>query len=337
MGCVRTVREGTSNHRSELPLCWNRWGKITNTAKAIRISLLTLIITVTLFGAGCLGNEPEQRGVRVVTSFYPLYEAARQVGGERATVRSLIPAGTEPHEFEPTPRDTAVLLNSRMVVYNGAGFEPWLDRLQPQLKQNGVVIVEAAKGIDLLQMSDEDDPSRNVPDPHIWLDPFLMQRVVTAVRDAYIQVDPAGRASYEANAAAYNAKLDDLDRKYREELQGYTKRTFITSHAAFSYLAKRYDLEQVAIAGLSPIDEPNPRQLVEVTRLARERGIKVIFFETMVSPQLAQTIAREVGASTMVLNPLEGLTENELRAGKDYIAVMEENLANLKKAFEASR
>ncbi|MBI2851265.1 MAG: zinc ABC transporter substrate-binding protein [Chloroflexi bacterium] len=304
--------------------------------KAVKILLLAPLLAAMLL-AGCRASEPSQGGVRVVGSFYPLYEAARQVGGEKASVQSLVPSGTEPHDFEPTPRDTATLLNARIVVYNGAGLEPWLDRLRSQLEQRNIVIVEAAKGIDLLQMSDEEDPARQVSDPHIWLDPVLMQKIVTAVRDAYIQADPAGQAVYEANAAAYNAKLEALDQKYERELQGYTKRAFVTSHVAFSYLAKRYDLEQVAIAGISPIQEPSPQQLAEITKLARERGIKVIFFETLVSPQLAQTIAREVGAETEVLNPLEGLTQQEIRAGKDYIATMEENLANLKKAFEASK
>lgn len=307
-----------------------------NMVNVVTILLLAPILAAILLG-GCRGSEQGQGGVRVMASFYPLYEATRQVGGEKASVQSLVPAGTESHDFEPTPKDTAALFNARMVVYNGARFEPWLDRLLSELKEKGILLVEATNGIDLLQMPGEDDPARKVPDPHIWLDPVLMQSVVTAVRDAYIQVDPAGRASYEANTAAYNAKLEALHRKYQQELQGYTRRTIVTSHAAFSYLAKRYDLEMVAVAGLSPIDEPTPQQLARITNLARERGIKVIFFETLVSPQLAQTIAREVGAETEVLNPLEGLTRDEIRAGKDYITVMEENLANLKKALEASR
>ncbi|MBI4332690.1 MAG: zinc ABC transporter substrate-binding protein [Chloroflexi bacterium] len=287
---------------------------------------------------GCQPDrQPPAGGVSVVASFYPLYEAARQVAGERASVRSLVPPGTESHDFEPTPRDTAALFNARMVVYNGAGFEPWLDRLLPELKEKGIVLVEASKSIDLLQMEDEDDPSRKVPDPHFWLDPVLMQQVVTAVRNGYIQVDPANRAFYEASAAAYNARLQALHQKYQQGLQGYARRTIVTSHAAFSYLARRYNLEMVSIAGLSPMAEPSPQQMAAVVRLVRERGIRYIFFETLVDPRLAETIARETGAGTLVFNPLEGLTEDEVRAGKDYISVMEENLVNLKKAFEAGR
>lgn len=304
-------------------------------SRTVRTLLATLIASILL--SGCRGGGTEPNGMRVMASFYPLYEIARQVGGERATVENLVPTGTESHEFEPTPKDTAALFNARMVVYNGAGFEPWLNRLLPELQKKGIVLVDASNGVDLLQMSDEEGPSRKVPDPHLWLDPVLMQKVVISVRDAYIEIDPDGRATYEANATAYNARLEALDRKYRQELQGYAGRTFVTSHAAFSYLAKRYNIKMVAIAGISPINEPSPQQLAEIVKLVRERGIRHIFFETLVSPLLAETIAREVGAETLMLNPLEGLTAEEIRSGKDYISVMEDNLANLKKALEVSR
>lgn len=303
--------------------------------KAMGILFLVPFLAIMLLTA-CSSGEPA-KGVSVVASFYPMYEVARQVGGDRATVRNLVPAGTEPHEFEPTPQETAAVLKAKIVVYDGAGFEAWMDRLLPDLKKKGVTLVEATSVTALIDMTDEEDPARKVPDPHVWTDPALMQKVVSLVRDAYIKVDPAGEETYEANADAYSARLGALDQKFQQELKGYTRRTFVTTHAAFSYLAKRHNLEQIAIAGLSPIDEPSAQQLAAISRMAKEQGIRYIFFETLVSPRLAETIAREVGAATEVLNPVEGLTDEEIRAGKDYISVMEENLANLKKAFEASK
>lgn len=270
-----------------------------------------------------------------MATFYPVYEAARQVGGQQALVQLVVPPGTEPHDYEPTPRDVAALSDAAMVVFNGVDFEPWLERLLPDLEKKGVVLVDASKTIDLLEMEDEVDPSRKVPDPHFWLDPVLMQQIVLAVKDGYVRMDPAGRPAYEANAIAYNAKLEALHRKYQRELEGFKNRTFVTAHAAFAYLAKRYDLEMIPIAGVNPTDEPSPREMAAIVRLAREKGIKHIFFETLVSPRLAETIAREVGAGTLVLNPLEGLEDEEIKAGADYISVMEENLANLKTALQA--
>ena len=273
--------------------------------------------------------------VNVVASFYPLFEAARQVGGEKAAVSNLVPAGTEPHDFEPTPKQVASLYKATVVVFNGAGLEAWLDRVLPDLKKRGIVAVIASQVTDVLEVTDENNPSQKLPDPHIWLDPVTYEHIVNAIKDAYVQVDPASKSYYEANAAAYVSQLDALDKSYQTTLAPYAKRTIVTSHNAFQYLAHRYELEVIYIAGLSPDAEPSPQQVAAITRLVKESGIKYIFFETLVSPRLAQTVAQEAGARTLVFNPVEGLTPEEIASGKDYITVMQQNLANLKTALEA--
>ncbi|MBI4288379.1 MAG: zinc ABC transporter substrate-binding protein [Chloroflexi bacterium] len=305
----------------------------------LSLSLTALLLSLVLGAAGCRAAGPgaDSGKVNVVASFYPLYDAARQVGGDKASVSNLVPAGTEPHDFEPTPRDIATLTKARLVVYNGAGFEEWMERVLPDLKKAGVLAVSATQTTELLQMEDEDDPSKKVPDPHVWLDPVRMQRIVNAIKDAYVQVDPANRAFYEANAAAYVSKLDALDKSYQATLSKYSIKTIVTSHNAFGYLARRYGIDVIFISGLSPEAEPSPRKLAEITRLARERGVKYIFFESLVSPRLAETVAKEVGAQTLVLNPIEGLSDQEIAGGKSYITVMQDNLANLKTALEAQR
>ncbi len=294
------------------------------------------VVLLTLSGmAACRPSETTAPGrLPVIGTFYPFFEAAAQVGGTNASVRNLTPPGTEPHDYEPTPRDVVSLNQARIVVFDGAGFEPWLGRVIPDLQSQGAVLVDASQHVDLIQMT---EGGTRLPDPHFWLDPVLMQRIVLAVRDAYVQVDPGKQSVYTENAGRYVAELQALDEKYRQGLLNAPLRTIVTSHAAFAYLARRYGLEVINIAGLDPEQEPSPQQLAAITRMVRAQGIKYIFFETLVSPRLAETIARETGAQTLVLNPVEGLTEAEIKQGKNYISVMEDNLTNLKLALGVGR
>ncbi|MDP2953908.1 MAG: zinc ABC transporter substrate-binding protein, partial [Chloroflexota bacterium] len=155
-----------------------------------RVFLQLLALGAILAYSGCRSGEPAaQNGISVTASFYPLYEAARQIGGDRASVKLLVPPGTEPHDFDPTPQDIVGLLKAKVIVYNGAGLEPWLERLLPDLEKKGIVLVNASNRVRLLEMSDEEDPLRKVPDPHFWLDPVYMQEVVLGIRDSLIQAD----------------------------------------------------------------------------------------------------------------------------------------------------
>jgi zinc transport system substrate-binding protein len=286
------------------------------------------------------GPGPVERKVAVVASFYPLYEFARRVGGDHAEVRNLVPAGAEPHDYEPTPQDVAALHTARVVVYNGAGFEPWLEKLLPGLPA-AVEPVNATDGLPLVtgeaehghERESRDGASppggREGLDPHVWLDPVLARRQVDLIAAAFARVDPTRRETYEANAAALRAELAALDERYRRTLAACRKKTFITSHAAFGYLAARYGLTMVSISGLSPDAEPSAARLRAVVREARARGATVIYFETLVSPRVAETIAREVRAKTAVLNPIEGLTADERAQGATYFTVMDANLRNL--------
>ena len=259
--------------------------------------------------------------VPVVASFYPLWEFARQVGGDRATVTSLVPPGVEPHDWEPSPQDVAAVRKARLFIYNGGGFEPAVDRLLRELGP-GTVTVAATAGIEPLD------------DPHVWLDPVLAQRQVDAIRAALERVDPPGAPRYVENAAAFKAKLAALDEAYRTGLATCARRSLIVSHAAFTSLARRYGLKQIAITGVAPQSEPSPAELARIARLARAENARYVFFETLVSPKLAETIAREIGARTLVLNPLEGLTREEAAAGRDYLGLMRDNLAQLRTGLE---
>ncbi len=270
-------------------------------------------------------NQPGQDSGRmqVTASFYPLAHLAQVVGKENVEVTNLTPPGSEPHDFDPSPRDIVQLHNSKVFLYNGVGLESWASRVILELEQKGVRIVEASEGLELLG-----------DDPHVWLDPVLMQQEVNMIASTFVVADAVHAPQYMANARAYAQELEQLDADFVQGLKTCKRKDIVTSHAAFGYLAKRYGLNMVALSGLSPDAEPAPSKLAEVSRFVRERGVTHIFFETLVSPKLAQVIAQETGAHTISFNPLEGLTSEEVVQGKTYISVQRENLQALRIALD---
>lgn len=319
--------------------------------KSISYSAIVVFISALLlsFTAGCKKQQPEKqppaepaKKIKVYTTIYPVYDFTVKVGGEKAEVISMVPPGGEPHEWEPKPRDLAGLGEADVLIYCGAGMEPWIDKA---LKNISVpVVVDASQGVELLEESQGHDHDHghggennqkveNV-DPHIWLDPLNAVIMVGNVRDALVKADPANSGFYQENAAGYSAQLELLHGDYRAALEKAPKKVFVTSHAAFGYLAHRYGLRQVPIRGISPEVEPAPGRVAEIIKTVRREQISHIFFETLVSPKVSQVIAAETGARVLVLNPLGGLSQDEINAGKDYLAVMRENLANLKVALE---
>jgi len=292
---------------------------------------LILVLVILALGGGGYAYYTKHRApttppdgkLRVVASFYPLAEFSRQVTGNRADITTITPAGAEPHDYEPTPQDIVNLQKAKVFFYNGSGVETWADKAVADAKGSGVTTVNMTDHFSLL-----------AGDPHIWLDPVDAQREVQIIVDAVRRADPVNSLIYQANADAYIAQLHGLDQEYRLGLSDCASKDIVTSHAAFAYLAKEYGLNQVSVAGLSPDAEPSPKQLADVTTFARAHNITYIFFETLVSPKLAETVAREVGAQTLVLNPLEGLSDAQLAAGDNYITVMRNNLTNLRTALQ---
>ncbi|AEG16927.1 ABC-type metal ion transporter, periplasmic subunit [Desulfofundulus kuznetsovii DSM 6115] len=300
---------------------------------------LLLIGLLLIWLPGCsdapTSAPPGKEKIAVVATIYPLYDFARQVGGDRVEVTRLLPAGAEPHTWEPTPRDMAALTRAKVFIYNGAGMEPWVRRQLGMLEEKGVKVVEASRGLDLITASPEHRHERHEGevDPHVWLDPVLAQEMVKNIRDAFMAVDPDHASYYKSRAEEYIAGLQDLDREYREAVQSFKRREIVTSHAAFGYLARRYGLRQVAVMGLSPESEPDPARMREIVAFCRKHNVKYIFFETLVSPKISQALAREVGAQTLVLNPMGNITPEEESRGENYLSIMRHNLVNLKIAL----
>ena len=273
--------------------------------------------------AGCGGSEPSGSGtVGVVTAFYPLQYAVERVGGDRVDATNLTKPGAEPHDLELAPQDVATVAEADLVVYL-AGFQPAVDEAVAQAAGDRALDVSDAAD---LTLSAPDGSS--TPDPHFWLDPTRLADVADAVAAKLTAVDPAGASTYAANSAALRDDLEALDTDLAKGLAVCDSRYLVTSHTAFGYLADRYGLEQVGIVGLSPDAEPTPGDLARVASFVQGRGVTTIFYETLVSPDVAETVARETGATTAVLDPLEGLATGDSRA--DYLTVMRDNLATLR-------
>lgn len=267
-------------------------------------------------------NVAGQKKVEIVASFYPLAEFARQVGGAGVDVKTVVSPGTEPHDFEPTPHDIAGINDATVFIYNGGTLDPWAKKISSELSSK-------TRSLDMTVLLKNESA-----DPHFWLDPVIAQKEVDVIRDALAVMDPSNAQTYNQNAAAYIESLRSLDKEFSSTLSSCATREIFTSHAAFSYLAARYGLTQVSIAGLSPDAEPSARRLADLATQAKAQNIKYIFFETLTSPRLADTLSNAIGAQTLVLNPLEGLTPDEVKSGMDYLSVMRQNLANLKTALE---
>jgi zinc transport system substrate-binding protein len=288
---------------------------------------------------------PAAKPLAVVASFYPLAEWAGTVGGARVAVTNLTPAGGEPHDFEPKPADLRRMREADVVVTLGPGFQPALDRALRGAPGRQVRFV-VTEGLSLRDAEPDGHDhgagpaakrtpgDRHHADPHVWLDPALAKQIVLGIAGALARADPGGRAAYEAAGREYAAKLDALHARYEQTLSSCERRDLVTSHAAFGYLASRYRLEQEAIRGVSPEAEPTPRRLAELVAFVRKHGVKYVFTETTVSPKVAETLAREAGAKTLVLHTLESLSDAELAQGKTYLTVMEENLRALATGLE---
>ena len=272
-------------------------------------------------------NTNESR-IKVVASFYPVYEFVKEIGGNKVDVTSLIPIGVEPHDFEPTIQQIQNAQTADLVVYNGAGLEKWIDKINAKFK------VEASQGLNLLMSNDTGNSGTY--DLHVWLDPILAEMEVENIRDALVKIDPANAQYYKANADRFIGKLNDLDYRIKTELATCNKKDFIAFHNAFTYFANRYGLNQHSVhQGLTPEGEVLPQRLQGVIELARDLGLHIVYSEDLVDPRSSEVIAQEIpNGKVLILSPIEGINSEEQRAGIGYLDKMNENVENLKIGLE---
>lgn len=291
---------------------------------------LAAILGAALFWYEAPGRDQASAKIQVVASFYPLYFFAQEIAGARADIANITPAGAEPHEYEPTAQDAVKIENANLLIINGGGLEGWGDDAVRNADPEKTLVIVVGKGL-TTQL-----PEENEPDPHIWLEPSRAKKITDAILSGFIRVDPAHEAEYAANAEALRTELGLLDQEYQKELANCQQDTIVTAHAAFGYLADAYGFKQLSIAGLSPHAEPSPREMFEIASFIEKNHVGYIFFESLASPDLAETLAHETGAKTLVLNPIEGLTREEISSGKDYFTEMRTNLENLKIALQCA-
>ena len=312
-----------------------------------RLSALVCACTLSLsLLTGC-GTQPADTAaddgrLRVLTSFYPMYDFACKIGGDCIDVTNMVPSGTEPHDWEPSTNDLKNLEKADVFIYNGADMEPWADDLLVS-RSDTLRVVEASENVELRTTDGEHEHAHEHEgadhhhgdfDPHVWLDPENAKIEMEAIRDALCAADPENSTVFQSNYEKYAAELDALDAEFREKLAPLPNRTIVVAHEAFGYLCDAYGLTQVGIEGLSPDSEPDPGRMAEVIDFVREHSISTIFFEELVSPKVAEAIASETGAQAKMLSPLEGLSDEQAAAGSDYFSVMHDNLAALMEALK---
>ncbi|WP_400246866.1 metal ABC transporter substrate-binding protein [Niallia sp. JL1B1071] len=312
-----------------------------------KFKLISMMLLAVLIVAACGKGENDASGgsskekLQIMTTFYPMYEFTKNIAGDKADVKLLIPSNQEPHGWEPTPKDIANVQASDLFVFNSIYMESFVDTIKSAVNNKETVFVEASNRITLKEgITDEHNHESEEAehehsyekDPHVWLSPALAIKEVETITASLIEADPDNKETYQQNSEAYIAKLSALDQEYQDALSKVEKKEMITQHAAFGYLASEYGLTQVPITGLSPEQEPNAQRLAELKDFATEHDISVIYFEETASKKVADTLASEIGAKTEVLSTLEVLSKEDEDNGLDYIKVMERNLEKIVQA-----
>ncbi|WP_438286830.1 metal ABC transporter substrate-binding protein [Paenibacillus hubeiensis] len=332
--------------------------------KRSRLLWSSLLVMSLLILSACGQNSSnsakiEEGKVNVVTTFYPVYAFTAAIGGEDANVINLLPTGVEPHDWTPKSQDIVNTSKAQLFLYNGAGLEGWVPNFLKSLDSDSKVkAVAVSDGVDLLMAEGDDGHNHGAEqseehahedehadehtndagseevdshhiDPHTWVSPKSALIMAENIKNSLVEADPAHKEGYEQRYKALQTKLAALDQRFTDELSKVPNKEIVVSHQAFGYLARDYGLTQHAIMGLSPDAEPTGQDIVNLSKLVKEEGIKYIFFEELVSDKLAKTLAGEAGVETMVLNPVEGLTKEQAASGDDYFTLMEKNLQNL--------
>jgi ABC-type metal ion transport system, periplasmic component/surface adhesin len=300
----------------------------------VRASIV--IGVVALIGTSCTssgGTNPGSSGkLAVVVAFYPVQEAAARVGGQLVDITNLTAPGVEPHDLELSPDQVEAIATADVVLYLGAGFQP---AVQDAIGDAEGLTVDLLAGLPTVEPPSGSEHGLTV-DPHVWLDPVLYAQMVDEVRAALTQAAPKDASTFRSNADAFTQEISHLADDYRAGLSTCDRTLIVTNHAAFGYLAAEYGLTQEAISGLAPDAEPSAQRLAEMKQLVEQQGVTTIFTEDLVSPKVAQTLAEEAGVRTAVLHTIEGLTDQEVAAGDDYVSQMQANLSTLRTALGCS-
>jgi zinc transport system substrate-binding protein len=310
---------------------------------------LVVICMAALIILSCQKKQdsvPQSTKLSIVATLFPIYDFAREIVGDKATVTLLLPPGVEAHSFEPKPGDMITINNAGIFLYTGKYMEPWVEKIIQATDNKNLIIIDTSKGVNLRKGTaghEEEGYGQNVRghnehgayDPHIWLDFANAQKMVDSILEGLTRQDPVNKDIYAQNAAAYKTKLQALDEKFKNTLSGCKKDTFVHSgHFAFNYLASRYNLHYISAYGGSPNAEPTPGKIIELKKFILAHAIKYIYYEALITPRIADILNKETGAQLLKLNGTHNIGKDDLKQGKTFIGLMEDNLTNLKVGLE---
>ncbi len=284
------------------------------------------IFSVFIFLITFTKNQNNSNKITITTSFYPLWEFTNNISGTNINVINITPPGIEPHDSEPTTKDIEDIFNSKIFIYNGAGIDKWTDKILDKLNNRGIVVINMTENLGIGQNSD----------PHFWLNPLLASNAVDIIQNEIIKIDSKSSNIYTENSNKYKSQLTKLLSDFDKNLASCNKKMIITAHDAFEYLAKRYNLKVVSISGIEPNIDPSTKQIANIITTAKNNKIKYVFFESLLSPKISQSIANEVGGETLMFDPIEGISQNDIQNGSNYISIQYNNLDSLKKALECN-
>ncbi|WP_408006690.1 metal ABC transporter solute-binding protein, Zn/Mn family [Pseudalkalibacillus sp. A8] len=314
--------------------------------------LFTLLLTFTLILSGCGQSESNGKGEQgadftIYTSIYPLQYFAERIGGDSVKVESIIPPGSDGHTYEPTTKELVKISEADLLIYNGAGFEGFINKAKKSLEKQNVTFLNASAHITEDESEHEEeheeghegdghehgDHESGEIDPHLWLDPLYAIEMSHKIKDEMINQRPEKKEEFEKNFDVLKKDLEDLDGKFKELAENSDRKEFIVAHSAYGNWEDRYGFKQISVAGISPSHEPSQKEAQTIIEYAREKNISYIILEKNISSNVAKMIQKEVGADILYLNNLESLTEDQIEADETYFSVMEENLETLKKAL----
>jgi len=300
-------------------------------------AVFIFILPVLFFS--CSNDMKQEKGhsirLKVVASLFPVYDFARNVGGGDIDVTLLLPPGSEPHSYEPSPGDIMRLGKADIFIYTSRSMEPWAEEMLKNSGSSRLKVVDAGQGIMTFNIPAAGGKKEGPADPHIWLDLENASKMVDNISSAFIEKDPANKDAYLRNADAYKARLAALDSRFEQELASCSKKVFIDGgHYTFGYLARRYGLQYSAAYSISPDAEPSARSLVNISKMLKKHGLRHIYHEELLSPRIAETIARETGAGLLKLQGGHNISLQELASGTGFLDIMSRNLDSLKEGLD---
>lgn len=311
--------------------------------KFTKLAMTTLLLSGVIL-SGCnqdnTANQENNSHLTIYTTIFPLEDFAEKIGGKYVDVKSIYPAGVDTHDFEPTSKQIVKIANADLFIYNGAGMEPFADKINETLKNNDVAILEASKNIELIHSHEEDhhdedehEGEHHDMDPHVWLDPTLAKIEAENIKNELSKQMPKHKQYFEDNFMKIESQFDDLDSQLKSLTLHSERKDIVVSHAAYGYWESRYGIKQIPITGLSPSQEPSQKELKKVVDFTRKHKVKYILFETFATPKVASVVKDETNAEILRLNHLATVSEEDLKNKKDYFDLMKENIQILDKTL----